>query len=73
MDSSKPLYKCKLCGMMFEYSNMSEEHYPARNTGNYDIVELDLCKLIDAFQSAELHSEIIHRANNGENIEDIAG
>lgn len=58
---------------MFRDSDMSEEHYPARNTGNIDIVELDIVKLFDTFQSDELRSEIIQRLNNGEKFEDITG
>lgn len=73
MNSGEPLYKCKLCGMMFRDSDMSEEHYPARNTGNNDIVELDIVKLVDTFQSDEMRSEIVQRLSNGEKLEDIIG
>lgn len=73
VDSAAKTCRCKLCGKMFNDSDMSEEHYPARNTGNNDIVELDIVKLFDAFQSNELRSEIIKRLNNGEKSEDITG
>ena len=31
--------RCKLCGALFKDSDMSEEHYPARSTGNDDILD----------------------------------
>ena len=37
---------------------MSEEHYPARNTGNEDIVAVDLGKMFDTFISENVHAEI---------------
>ena len=67
------MFRCRLCGKLFNDRDMSEEHYPARNTGNNDIVELDIVKLFDTFQSDELRSEIIQRLNNGEKFEDITG
>ena len=36
--STEKQCKCRLCGDYFSDSEMSEEHYPARNTGNEDIV-----------------------------------
>lgn len=39
--------KCKLCGRTFPENEMSEEHYPARNTGNVDLVTVDLEKIMD--------------------------
>lgn len=71
--STEKVYQCRLCGSLFQYADMSEEHYPARNTGNNDIVELDIVKLFDTFQSDELHSEIIQRLNIGEKFQDITG
>ena len=34
--------KCKLCNKYFDYSEMSEEHYPAKSVGNDDIVSIDM-------------------------------
>ena len=72
MDQIKQ-YKCRLCGKLYPYSEMSEEHYPARNTGNEDIVSLDLVKMFDTLVSKDVHSEIIQRMNDGQKITDIAG
>ena len=36
-------------------SDMSEEHYPARNTGNEDVVAVDLGKMFDTFTSESVH------------------
>lgn len=41
--------RCKLCGALFKDSDMSEEHYPARSTGNDDIVALDIIKMFEHF------------------------
>lgn len=65
--------KCRLCGQFFNESEMSEEHYPARNTGNNDIVALDLGKMFDSFMSPKTRSEIQARHQVGESFEDIAG
>lgn len=73
MDSCKTMHKCNLCGMMFRDSDMSEEHYPARNTGNIDIVAFDIAKFFDTLQSEEMYLEINQRMNNGEKFEDITG
>ena len=44
--STEKQCKCRLCGDYFSDSEMSEEHYPARNTGNEDIVAVDLGKML---------------------------
>lgn len=64
---------CKLCGLEFADSEMSEEHYPARSTGNEDIVSLDIVKMFDSLMSGEIHNEVLQRSANGENIADISG
>lgn len=69
----KKLCRCKLCGLDFDESEMSEEHYPARSTGNEDIVQLDLMKMIDSLQSSELRLEISKRLSAGETIDEISG
>ena len=65
--------KCRLCGNCFPDSEMSEEHYPARNTGNKDIVAVNLTKMLDTFTSESVHAEIREQLSNGQTIENIAG
>lgn len=52
---------------------MSEEHYPARNTGNEDVVAVDLGKMFDTFTSESVHAEIREKLNHGETLENITG
>lgn len=63
--------KCKLCGNIINFSEMSEEHYPAKSVGNNDIVSLDLVKVFDFFQSQDEHKKFLQRLNNGENLENV--
>lgn len=74
MDASidKP-YKCKLCGSYFTDTDMSEEHYPARNTGNEDIVAVDIVKMFDTFISGGVQSEIREKIRSGQTFEKISG
>ncbi|MBE7046434.1 MAG: hypothetical protein E7396_03360 [Ruminococcaceae bacterium] len=65
-------FVCKLCGQEFDNKEMSEEHYPARSTGNEDIVSLDIVKMIDSIMSGEIHNEILRRSTKGEEISDIS-
>lgn len=65
--------RCRLCGNSCSDSDMSEEHYPARNTGNEDIVAVDLGKMFDTFTSESVHSEIRKKLSNGQTFENIAG
>lgn len=67
------LCRCKLCGMEFSEAEMSEEHYPARSTGNDDVVALDFVKMMDSFLSTEIQDEIRSRLANWEKIEEITG
>lgn len=53
--------------------DMSEEHYPARNTGNEDVVAVDLGKMFDTFTSESVHAEIREKLNHGETLENITG
>lgn len=53
--STEKQCKCRLCGDYFSDSEMSEEHYPARNTGNEDIVAVDLGKMFDTFISENVY------------------
>ena len=52
---------------------MSEEHYPARSVGNEDVVALDIIKMLDSFQSKEIHNDILKGIYDGENAKDILG
>ena len=45
---------CRLCEKEFKDSEMSEEHYPAKSTGNNDIVAFDFLKMYDFIQSGEI-------------------
>ena len=72
-DLTNTQHKCKLCGNIFSDAEMSDEHYPARSTGNNDIVLVNLTKMIDSFLSNTFRSEIITRMAAGETYEDIAG
>ena len=49
-------FRCKLCNNEFLDDEMIEEHYPARSTGNEDIVALDLIKMFDTLQSENIHT-----------------
>ena len=46
--------QCALCEKFFKSSEMSEEHYPAKSTGNEDIVALDLGKMVDSMMSGKV-------------------
>ena len=50
---------------------MSEEHYPARSTGNEDIVAVDLIQMVDTMQSPDMHTVISARLRKGETLEEI--
>lgn len=65
--------KCKLCGGIFLENEMSEEHYPARNTGNDDVVAVDLKKYFDYLTDQSKLQEVRNKLNKGESIEKIAG
>lgn len=66
-------HRCRLCGNFYSDSDMSEEHYPARNTGNEDIVAVNLVEMFDTFTSERVHSEIRQKLSNGQTLENITG
>lgn len=72
-DLTNTQHKCKLCGNVYSDAEMSDEHYPARSTGNNDLVYVDLKKMMDSFVSDATRSEIIERMVAGETYEDITG
>ena len=63
--------KCKLCNKYFDYSEMSEEHYPAKSVGNDDIVAIDIVKMIDFFLEKDNTKYINERILSGENFQEI--
>lgn len=69
--NQQELKKCRLCGCQFPDSEMSEEHYPAKNTGNDDIVGVNLVKAIDIFLNYKKMKSISDRISNGESIAEI--
>lgn len=52
---------------------MSEEHYPAKSTGNEDIVALGFGKMIDSMRSGELAERLFHKENQGKTVEEVSG
>lgn len=66
------LYKCKLCGKYYSDKEMSDEHYPARCVGNEDIVEFDIVKMFDMFESNEIYDEVLQKRKEGKVLKEIA-
>lgn len=66
------LYECKLCGGYYSKEEMSEEHYPARCVGNEDIVEFDIVKMFDMFQSNGIYNEVLQKRKEGNSYNEIA-
>ena len=64
---------CRLCGKQFAEKDMSDEHYPAKSTGNNDIVKLDIIKMIDMFQSGEVWKRTQEGISVGKTIEEVSG
>lgn len=52
---------------------MSEEHYPAKSTGNEDIVALDFSKMVTSMMSDDLLRYIQQKRIQGESLEEISG
>lgn len=65
--------QCALCKNFFRKSEMSEEHYPAKSTGNEVIVALDFGKMIDSMRSGELAERLFHKENQGKTVEEVSG
>ena len=64
---------CKLCGKSFADNEMSYEHYPAKSTGNNDIVKMDIVKMFDMFQSGEMKKRIQEGLSAGKTLEEVSG
>ena len=71
MSKNKKKYRCVLCQSYCKYSKMSEEHYPAKSVGNFDIVNFDLIKSIEFTISPEINKIIQLRINKGERKDDV--
>ena len=65
--------QCALCEKFFKNSEMSEEHYPAKSTGNEDIVALDLGKMVDSMMSGKVIEKLFHKDNKGKTLEEVSG
>jgi hypothetical protein len=63
--------RCKLCGMLFADSEMSEEHYPARSVGNNDVVGINIVAMFDMLMSKETMSNISEQMQKGNSLESI--
>lgn len=63
--------KCKLCEKYYSDSEMSEDHYPAKCVGNYDVVKFDITKALDMFTSREIINEIESRYDGNKSNEEI--
>ncbi len=60
---------CKLCGKLFDENELSEEHYPAKSVGNFDVVKLNIVEVLDDMIANE--DIIKQRIKNGESVENI--
>ena len=65
--------QCALCENFFKNSEMSEEHYPAKSTGNEDIVALDFGKMVDLMMSEKVIEKLFHKDNQGRTLEEVSG
>ncbi|MEK4948650.1 MULTISPECIES: hypothetical protein [Carnobacterium] len=64
--------QCALCKNFFKNSEMSEEHYPAKSTGNDDIVALDFGKMIDSIMSGKVIENFFQQENQGKTLEEVS-
>lgn len=51
---------------------MSEEHYPAKSTGNDDIVALDFGKMIDSIRSGKIIEKLFQQDNQGKTLKEVS-
>jgi hypothetical protein len=51
---------------------MSEEHYPAKSTGNEDIVALDFGKMVDSIMSGKVIENFYQKENQGKTLEEVS-
>lgn len=64
--------QCALCKNFFKNSEMSEEHYPAKSTGNEDIVALDFGKMVHSIMSGEVVKQLSQPDNQGKTLEQVS-
>ncbi|SYW00385.1 conserved hypothetical protein [Oenococcus oeni] len=69
---AKNLKRCVLCGKEFEESELSEEHYPARNTGNVDLASFDIAKFLDYMSSPDKIRALRNDGSTKEQIKEKA-
>lgn len=62
--------KCRLCGNLFFDNEMSDEHYPARSTGNEDIVAINLMDIFDPAKGQIMLEKVQKRHTDGEDLLD---
>ena len=62
--------RCRLCGELFFDNEMSEEHYPARSTGNNDIVKINLMDIFDPVKGKTMLEKVQKRCADGEELLD---
>lgn len=60
--------RCRLCGELFFDNEMSEEHYPARSTGNNDIVKINLMDIFDPAKGKTMLEKVKKRCADGGRI-----
>lgn len=63
---------CKLCGKHFANNEMSDEHYPAKSTGNNDIVKINLIKIVDMFQSGAMEKRVLEGLSTGKTFKEVS-
>ncbi len=63
---------CKLCGKHFANNEMSDEHYPAKSTGNNDIVRINLIKIVDMFQSGAMEKRVLEGLSTGKTFKEVS-
>ncbi|URZ86807.1 hypothetical protein [Floricoccus penangensis] len=69
---NKRRHKCVLCQEYFKNNKMSEEHYPAKNTGNIDIVKLDATKMYEDMTNDKLFYDIKARMSEGKSFREAS-
>lgn len=63
--------QCVLCKHYFKFSELSEEHYPARSAGNDDIVSFDFMKMIDLMESGKIIENRYNLKNKNKTLEEF--
>lgn len=64
-------HRCRLCGKYYADKDMSEEHYPAKSLGNYDLVGVNLVDMFDKITSDTTRKKVLKQVENGIPIEEV--